>query len=52
VLNLAARIFATDKFPLTQEFLDDTKNVFDAEAESLNFNDGEAAASRINQWVS
>ncbi|KAL0840530.1 hypothetical protein ABMA28_015748 [Loxostege sticticalis] len=52
ILNIANRIFTTDVYPLTDEFLDDTKNVFDAVAESLDFNQPQAAADRINTWVS
>ncbi|KAL4708410.1 hypothetical protein ACJJTC_019646 [Scirpophaga incertulas] len=51
ILNLAARIFTTDKSPLMRNFRDDTKSIFNAEAESINFLNREAAASRINQWV-
>jgi serine protease inhibitor len=48
---LAARIFASARFPLNQAFLNDTKNVFDAEAENIDFAQKQAAADRINQWV-
>lgn len=51
ILNIANRIFTTDVYPLTDEFLDDTKNVFDAVAESLDFSQPQAAADRINTWV-
>ncbi|KAL4708389.1 hypothetical protein ACJJTC_019625 [Scirpophaga incertulas] len=50
-LNMASRIFVTDSYPITQSFRDDTKNIFKAESESLNFANSEAAATRINQWV-
>ncbi|KAL4708388.1 hypothetical protein ACJJTC_019624, partial [Scirpophaga incertulas] len=51
ILNVAARIYTTDKYPLMRNFQDDTKNIFNAEAESINFLNREAAARRINQWV-
>ncbi|CAH0407677.1 unnamed protein product [Chilo suppressalis] len=51
ILTMAARIFSTDDYPLSQNFLDDTKNVFGAEAESLDFNNAQNAADRINAWV-
>lgn len=50
-LKLASKIFSTDLYPLSKSFLDDTQNVFNAEAETLNFNDSEISADKINKWV-
>lgn len=50
-LKLASKIYSTDKYPLSEDFLDDTKLIFDAEAETLNFNDAQASADAVNKWV-
>lgn len=51
ILNVASKVYSTDTYPLTEKFLSDTKQIFDAEAESLNFNARQDAANRINKWV-
>ncbi|RVE52849.1 hypothetical protein evm_002506 [Chilo suppressalis] len=50
-LNLAARTYFTEKYPLSPSFLDDMNNTFEAGVEALNFLVPQDAANRINAWV-
>ncbi|KAM3962835.1 antichymotrypsin-2-like [Aphomia sociella] len=51
VLDLAAKIYVNENYKLTDSFKKDTRAIFEAEAENINFSNSNNAAERINAWV-
>ncbi|XP_063839518.1 antichymotrypsin-2-like isoform X5 [Ostrinia nubilalis] len=51
ILNMASRTFPSDVYPLSDGFVEETREIFGAGVEPLNFNQPQAAADRINAWV-
>ncbi|XP_052750969.1 antichymotrypsin-2 [Galleria mellonella] len=51
VLDLAAKIYVNEQYQLTDNFENDTRDVFGAEAENIDFSKPEQAADTINAWV-
>ncbi|XP_059048364.1 antichymotrypsin-2-like [Achroia grisella] len=51
ILDLAAKIYVNENFQLTENFANDTRDVFGAEAENIDFSQPEQAADTINAWV-
>ncbi|XP_026751489.2 antichymotrypsin-2-like isoform X2 [Galleria mellonella] len=50
-LDLGAKVFVNQDFLLTDEFKNDTRDVFDAEAENIDVGDPDKAAAIINDWA-
>ncbi|XP_050343032.1 zonadhesin-like isoform X2 [Nymphalis io] len=50
-LDLAARVYVNIQYKLSKAFEQDTKNLFKAEAQNLDFSKSEQAAKLINDWV-
>ncbi|XP_046960653.1 zonadhesin-like [Vanessa cardui] len=50
-LDLAARVYVNIQYKLTKAFEQDTKNLFKAEAQNLDFSKSVQAAKTINDWV-
>lgn len=50
--NLVEKIYANWNYALTEDFKKDTKDVFKAEAQNLDFCKSSDAAKVINEWVS
>nr|WDD44670.1 zonadhesin 2 [Ephestia kuehniella] len=51
VLDLAAKTYVSDNAQLNKTFEDDSVQVFDSKAETLDFTDTKKAADTINNWV-
>ena len=50
-LSLATALFVLEAYPLVTEYCDALSDAFAADFFSVDFNDNEAAAARINGWV-
>nr|XP_026486009.1 uncharacterized protein LOC113393377 [Vanessa tameamea] len=50
-LDLAARVYVNVQYKLTKAFEQDTKNLFKAKAQNLDFSKSVQAAKTINDWV-
>lgn len=50
-LDLAQRIYINMQYKPSKKFLKDTKNIFKAEAQNLDFSKSSQAAKIINDWV-
>ncbi|XP_052750959.1 antichymotrypsin-2-like isoform X2 [Galleria mellonella] len=51
ILDLAAKIYVNEQYQLTDNFENDSRDVFEAEAENIDFSKPEQAADTINAWV-
>ncbi|CAG9785163.1 unnamed protein product [Diatraea saccharalis] len=51
ILKLPARFYFSDLYPIKQNFHNDMRNVFDADAQNLDFSDKQGSADIINAWV-
>lgn len=48
---MGAKTYVNDKYQLSDAFKNDTKEIFNAEADSINVSNPDAAAKKINDWV-
>ncbi|XP_052750888.1 zonadhesin isoform X1 [Galleria mellonella] len=51
ILDLAAKIYVNKQYQLTDNFENDSRDVFGAEAENIDFSKPEQAADTINAWI-
>ncbi|KAM3962940.1 LOW QUALITY PROTEIN: uncharacterized protein ACR2FA_003042 [Aphomia sociella] len=50
-LDLGAKVFVNQEYPLTDNFKKDSLEIFDAEAENIDVNNPNQAAATINDWA-
>ncbi|CAH2107528.1 unnamed protein product [Euphydryas editha] len=50
-LDLAERVYSNIQYKFSKKFLKDTKNIFKAEAQNLDFRQSSQAAKTINDWI-
>lgn len=50
-INIANKVYATKRLPLTPGFIQTTKDTFNAAAENVDFGNSEKVRTDINQWV-